>query len=126
MKYGTKKTFAIVGILLLIFHTLVVYQSVCSIFRVIPYIHPPLIIFSSFMKIKYIIISLKSLFIYITFISSLLGIYVSIRILQKILVNRELKVFKLLIADTALFSISIFMIIALLFNFFTNAFRGVG
>lgn len=126
MKYGTKKTFAIVGILLLIFHTLVVYQSVCSIFRVIPYIHPPLIIFSSFMKIKYIIISLNSLFIYITFISSLLGIYVSIRILQKILVNRELKVFKLLIADTALFSISIFMIIALLFNFFTNAFRGVG
>lgn len=126
MKYGTKKTFAIVGILLLIFHTLVVHQSVCSIFRVIPYIHPPLIIFSSFMKIKYIIISLNSLFIYITFISSLLGIYVSIRILQKILVNRELKVFKLLIADTALFSISIFMIIALLFNFFTNAFRGVG
>lgn len=126
MKYGTKKTFAIVGILLLIFHMLVVYQSVCSIFRVIPYIHPPLIIFSSFMKIKYIIISLNSLFIYITFISSLLGIYVSIRILQKILVNRELKVFKLLIADTALFSISIFMIIALLFNFFTNAFRGVG
>ncbi len=126
MKYGIKKIFAIVGIILFIFHTLVVYQSVCSIFRVIPYVHPPLVIFSSFMKIRYMTISLNSLFIYITFLSSLMGIFVSIRIIQKIIVNRMLNVFKLLIADTALFSVSIFMIIASVFYFFTTAFRGVG
>jgi hypothetical protein len=125
-KYENKKTFAIVGIVLFTIHTLVVYQSGCSIFRVIPYMHQPLVIFSSFMKIRYVTISLYSLFIYITFLSSLLGIYVSIRIIQLILINRVLNIFKFIIADTALIAISIFMIIASFFYFFANAFRGVG
>lgn len=126
MNHGIKKNYAIVGIILFIFHTLVVYQSVCSIFRVIPYMHPPLVMFSSFMKIRYMSISLNSLFVYITFISSLMGIFISIRIIQKIIANRMLNVFKLLMADTALFSVSIFMIILAVFYFFATAFRGVG
>lgn len=114
-----------IGITVLLIHLCFLYLCTIDLFQTIPYQHIALMHHG---------FSLRILETGIVLGTSFCGVWISLRILQQIHINRRLdttadarsKIIRLLLVDLFFLLITLVTLVISVFNFFSNALRGVG